>query len=61
MPAGMSVESRLARLARWVMEADRAGIDFGLSLPGTDIPPGRGSAHRHACLARLALFGLRDD
>ncbi len=61
IPAGMSVEARLARLSRWVMEADRAGIDFGLSLPGTDIPPGRGSAHRHACLTRLALFGLRDD
>jgi uncharacterized protein (DUF58 family) len=61
MPASMSVEARLARLTRWVMEADRAGIDFGLSLPGTNIPPGRGSAHRHACLTRLALFGLRDD
>ncbi|MCK6393715.1 DUF58 domain-containing protein [Zoogloea sp.] len=61
MPAGMGIEARLARLTRWVMEADRAGIDFGLSLPGAEIPPGRGQAHRHACLTRLALFGLHDD
>ena len=61
MPTGMGIEARLARLTRWVMEADRAGIDFGLSLPGADIPPGRGNAHRNACLTHLALFGLRDD
>jgi uncharacterized protein (DUF58 family) len=42
MPAGMSVEARLARLTRWVMEADRAGIDYGLSLPGTEYPAGPG-------------------
>ena len=57
LPAGMGLEARLARLTRWILEADRAGIDYGLSLPGADIPPGRGAAHRHACLTRLALFG----
>ncbi|HPI59582.1 DUF58 domain-containing protein [Zoogloea sp.] len=57
LPAGMGLEARLARLTRWILEADRAGFDYGLSLPGSDIPPGRGAAHRHACLTRLALFG----
>ena len=56
LPAGMGLEARLARLTRWILEADSAGIDYGLSLPGTDIPPGRGAAHRHTCLSHLALF-----
>jgi hypothetical protein len=41
LPAGMGLEARLARHAM-DPEADRAGFDYGLSLPGSDIPPGRG-------------------
>lgn len=60
LPPGMGVEARLARLARWILEADRAGVDYALSLPGAVLPPGRGPAHRHACLTHLALFGSAD-
>ena len=58
LPPALGTEARLSRLARWVQEADAAGIDYGLSLPGTRLAPARGPAHRHACLAALALFGL---
>jgi uncharacterized protein (DUF58 family) len=55
--AGLDVETRLSHLCRWVLEADAAGLDYGLSLPDQQLPPGHGDAHRHACLKALALFG----
>ncbi len=50
------IEARLSQLCRWVMDADAAGFRYGLSLPGTEIPPAEGEAHRHACLKALAVF-----
>jgi uncharacterized protein (DUF58 family) len=51
-----AVEQRLSRLAGWVLEAERAGVQYGLRLPGVEIAAGRGEAHRAACLQALALF-----
>jgi uncharacterized protein (DUF58 family) len=50
-------ESRLSVLAHWVIETERLGQSYGLRLPGTSIPPGRGDAHRARCLEALALHG----
>ncbi len=50
-------EQRLAILARWIVDADRAGVDYGLSMPHERIQPAHGEAHRHACLEALALHG----
>ena len=52
----LHVEQRLSRLAGWVLEAERAGMNYALRLPGVEIPPGRGEAQRAACLQALALF-----
>lgn len=49
-------EARLSQLCRWVVDADAAGLRYGLSLPGVDIPPDSGDGHRHRCLQALALF-----
>jgi uncharacterized protein (DUF58 family) len=49
-------EERLSRLAAWVVTAERAGIHYGLHLPGRDLPRGHGDAHRRACLEALALW-----
>ncbi|ABI57228.1 DUF58 domain-containing protein [Alkalilimnicola ehrlichii MLHE-1] len=49
-------EARLARLCRWVVDLDRAGHPYGLRLGHLRIAPGRGEAHRHACLRALALY-----
>jgi uncharacterized protein (DUF58 family) len=57
LPAGLDTESRLSHLARWVIEADRAVLTYGLRLPGSNIAPGSGPAHRDACLRALALHG----
>ncbi len=51
-------EARLSVLAHWVIEVERLGQCYGLRLPGTVIPPGRGDGHRARCLEALALHGV---
>jgi uncharacterized protein (DUF58 family) len=58
--AGLETEVRLSRLTRWVLEAEAAGIAYGLHIPGRIRPPAHGAAHREQCLQDLALFGLED-
>jgi uncharacterized protein (DUF58 family) len=54
---GADVEARLSRLAAWVLAADRAGLTYGLRLPGQEqAVAGFGDAHRRAALERLALW-----
>jgi len=57
LPAQLGVEQRLSRLAGWVLQAERSGVNYGLRLPGVEIAPARGDAHRSACLKALALHG----
>lgn len=54
--AGLDYEARIRRLTRWVLEAERRGLRSELRLPGERIGPGRGEAHLHACLSRLATL-----
>jgi len=53
---GHNVEERLSRLCRWVVDAEQAGISYGFSLPGLELPPGNGLEHYRKCLEALALF-----
>jgi uncharacterized protein (DUF58 family) len=55
---GMDMERRLSRLTRWVLDAESAGIAYGLRLPGLEIPPALGAPHQARCLEALALHGL---
>ncbi|MDE2415402.1 MAG: DUF58 domain-containing protein [Comamonadaceae bacterium] len=48
-------EARLSRLTAWVLQADRLGLAYGLRLPGRQIAPDHGAAHRRRCLEALAL------
>jgi uncharacterized protein (DUF58 family) len=52
---GGDAEARLSRLAAWVVGAEAAGQVYGLRLPGIEIAPSHGAAHRHAVLRALAL------
>lgn len=52
---GGSREARLSQLARWVIAADRAGLNYGLRLVDGTQPPASGPVHRAACLRALAL------
>lgn len=52
---GLEAERRWQRLTAWVLSADATGQDWGLRLPGFELPPGHGPAQRRAALERLAL------
>jgi uncharacterized protein (DUF58 family) len=53
-----SMEEKLARMTRWVLDAEAQGLRYGIRLPDTELPSGRGAAHRNECLRRIALFNL---
>lgn len=53
-----SEEARLARMVRWVLDAETSGLRYGLRLPNSELSPNLGAAHRDECLRRLALFNL---
>jgi len=55
---GLDPEARLGQLARWIVAAEAGGERYGLILPTVRLEPHRGPAHRHRCLAALALYGL---
>jgi uncharacterized protein (DUF58 family) len=58
------LETRLSQLCRWVREADRQGLEYGLRLTESQTPPpGRGHAWRMRCLTALALqeSGVKDQ
>jgi uncharacterized protein (DUF58 family) len=51
----LGTEARLQRLCAWVLQADRLGLSYGLRLPGLQVKPGSGEAHKRQCLEALAL------
>ncbi len=51
------LEERLSILTRWIVNSDSTLEDYGLRLPGLEIPPAHGEAQRQNCLEALALFG----
>ncbi|SDO09565.1 Uncharacterized conserved protein, DUF58 family, contains vWF domain [Rhodoferax sp. OV413] len=51
----LGLEAKLSRLCAWVLLADQHGLDYGLHLPGLEIPPSAGEAHKRRCLEALAL------
>ncbi len=58
---GLDTEQRLRLLCRAVLDADAAGLRWGLRLPGEEIGVASGAAHRARCLHALALFGGSAD
>lgn len=53
---GHDLEQRLSQLCRWIIDAEKTGLYYGLSLPGNKIDPGHGLQHSTKCLEALALF-----
>lgn len=54
--AAPDTEARLSRLAAWLQQAHAAGLDCGLRLPGRELPPAHGDAHRRAALDLLGAW-----
>lgn len=53
---GLDPEARLSRLAAWVLEADRLGQPYRMTLRPLRTEPGSGPAHRRHCLDALATW-----
>lgn len=56
LPHNMDLEEKLSRLARWVVDADAAGIAYALEVGRMHVRLGTGEGHRERCLEALALF-----
>jgi uncharacterized protein (DUF58 family) len=57
-PIGMDDEARLSRLTRWVLDADEAGVRYGLRLPKRTLDISSGPIHKTECLEALALMDV---
>lgn len=55
LPPSLGTEARISRLARWVNDAEAAGMQYALAVRGEALPLDGGPAHRAACLELLAL------
>ena len=55
-PAQLDTEGKLSCLTRWILDAHAGGNAYGLKLPGSVVPLGRGETHRDRCLEALALL-----
>ncbi|MEO8672318.1 MAG: DUF58 domain-containing protein [Tahibacter sp.] len=53
---GLEPEARIARLTRWVCDAELQRRPYSLLLPGLRLGPDLGPVHRHNCLRELALL-----
>ena len=49
-------EQCISQLTRWVIEAEQAGLRYGLHLPDQHLPTKQGHSHQHQCLSVLALY-----
>ncbi len=60
LPAGMGYEQRIARLAAWVLAAERSARPFELRLPRRTLAMGQGREQRRQALTALALMPRAD-
>jgi uncharacterized protein (DUF58 family) len=58
--APLETEARLSQFTRWIIQAEKAGAQYGLRLPNQTIPFSRGDRQLHLCLRALACFGHPD-
>ncbi len=56
LPRALDAEARIARLAAWVLAAERSARPFALTAPGIALPAGQGREHRRNALTLLALL-----
>lgn len=58
---GVDSETRIRRLAAWVLAAEAEQRSYSLRLPRETIGPGLGARHRRECLRALALLPGAQD
>jgi uncharacterized protein (DUF58 family) len=55
-PPALDTEARLSRLTAWILAAERAQVDYAMTIPGLSAPLASGPAQRVLCLKALAAF-----
>jgi uncharacterized protein (DUF58 family) len=58
LPPRLDEELRLARMARWVLEAEQRALPYAFRLGRIRYDAALGAAHQAACLRALALYGV---
>lgn len=58
LPPHLNVELRLARMTRWVLEAEGRALPYAFRIGAIDYDTALGAAHQAACLRALALYGM---
>lgn len=61
LPPQLDVERKLARMARWVLEAEARALPYAFRLGRIRYDTALGAAHGAACLRALALYGVAED
>jgi uncharacterized protein (DUF58 family) len=56
LPVTMSLDAKLSRLTRWVLEAELRGLPYALRLGSTRFDAAVGPSQRDACLYALATY-----
>jgi uncharacterized protein (DUF58 family) len=56
LPHALDANQRIARLAAWVLAAERVARPFALHVPGLALPAGQGREHRRTALTALAML-----
>ncbi|WP_020652526.1 DUF58 domain-containing protein [Massilia niastensis] len=57
LPARLDLELRLARMTRWVLDAEQRALPYAFRLGALRYDASLGAAHQAACLRALALYG----
>lgn len=57
LPEAMPLEERLSVVCRWMLDAEKAGLAWGVRLPHLRVEPASGAAHLAEGLHGLALYG----
>jgi len=57
LPPQLSLELRLSRMTRWVLDAEGRALPYAFRLGDDAFPAASGAAHAAACLRALALYG----
>lgn len=57
LPANLELEDRLSQLCFWIICAEQDNLRYQLEMPNHTIQFNKGLAHKHECLAVLALWG----
>ncbi|MEM7209201.1 MAG: DUF58 domain-containing protein [Pseudomonadota bacterium] len=56
----LATEARIAHLSFLLEQRENAGDEYGLTLPGVEIPSGSGQAHYARCISALSTFDQRE-